>query len=452
VRQAFSALIAAALLLAPSGVPGQEDARLRPTRVNEEGLLTIRRNATESELRELAKTIAEAKARTQSLEETLAGIERTTAGLREALVQSATRRKELEAKIIANADRIDELEMLQFGVKASLMERRGVLTEVLAALQRMGRNPPPALLVSPDDALASVRSAILLGAVVPGIRGEAEKLAADLQSLTELRARIEEERQNYVSTTAEALEEEARMTQLVAENDRLRAENQAELEKERKRTEELAARATTLENLISSIEREIASAREAAALARREEARINAMTPSELEQARREAGTILPDKNRIAPAYPFSVLKGKLELPVAGNILRRFGQDDGTGHPAQGITLATGPGLVVTAPADGWVMFSGPFRSYGQMVIMNSGEGYHIVLSGMEKVMTRQGQFVVAGEPIGQMGEKRIASAAGLNLVTDRPTLYIEFRKDGKPVDSSPWWVAKDLGKARNAT
>lgn len=97
-------------------------------------------------------------------------------------------------------------------------------------------------------------------------------------------------------------------------------------------------------------------------------------------------------------------------------------------------------------------MFSGPFRSYGQMVIMNSGEGYHIVLSGMEKVMTRQGQFVVAGEPIGQMGEKRIASAAGLNLVTDRPTLYIEFRKDGKPVDSSPWWVAKDLGKARNAT
>jgi septal ring factor EnvC (AmiA/AmiB activator) len=114
--------------------------------------------------------------------------------------------------------------------------------------------------------------------------------------------------------------------------------------------------------------------------------------------------------------------------------------------------VAAGPGLVVTAPADGWIMFAGPFRSYGQMIIMNAGENYHIVLSGMDAVTARQGQFVVAGEPIGQMGEKRIASAAGLNLVTDRPTLYIEFRKDGKPVDSLPWWSAKNLGKARNAT
>ena len=176
------------------------------------------------------------------------------------------------------------------------------------------------------------------------------------------------------------------------------------------------------------------------------------MSPEELEQARRAAEANLPDKNRIAPAYPFSVLKAKLDLPVAGDVLRVFGEDDGTGHPAQGITVAAGPGLVVTAPADGWVMFAGPFRSYGQMVILNAGENYHIVLSGMDAVTARQGQFVVAGEPIGQMGEKRVASAAMLNLVTDRPTLYIEFRKDGKPVDSLPWWSAKNLGKARNAT
>jgi septal ring factor EnvC (AmiA/AmiB activator) len=415
-------------------------------------VLTIRRNATESELRELARSIAEAKSKTQSLEISLAGIEKTSAGIRSALVTSASRRKDLERQVLANEGRLRQLEGREKATRTSLKARRGVLAEVLAALQRMGRNPPPALLVSPDDALSSVRSAILLGAVVPGIRGETEKLAADLKSLTELKVPIATERERYVATMASALEEEARMNKLIVANDQLSEKNRAELASETKRAAELAARATSLESLISSMERDIASARQAALAAKAEDLRRQNLSPSELEKAKREAETGLPDKNRIAPAYAFSTLTAKLDLPVAGHVLRFFGEDDGTGHPAQGLTVAAGAGLVVTAPADGWVMFAGPFRSYGQMVIMNAGENFHIVLSGMDMVTARQGQFVVAGEPIGQMGEKRIASAAGLNLVTDRPTLYIEFRKDGKPVDSRQWWSAKELGKARNDT
>ena len=441
-----------ATCLLPVASLSQETDPGTTTPVNQEGVLTIRRNASESELRDIAKSIAEAKAHSQSLEESLLGIERTTSGLREALVDSAAKRKDLERQALANEARLKDLQSKEATVKASLHARRGVLAEVLAALQRMGRNPPPALLVSPDDALSSVRSAILLGAVVPGIRGETEKLAADLKSLSEVKTQIASERQTYVNTMASALEEENRMARLIAENDKLSIRNKAELESERKRTEDLAARATSLENLISSMEQEIASARDAAAASKLEDLRRQNMTAAELEQTKRDAETNLPDKNRIAPAYPFSVLKAKLDLPVAGNVLRLFGEDDGTGHPAQGMTVAAGPGLVVTAPADGWIMFAGPFRSYGQMIIMNAGENYHIVLSGMDAVTARQGQFVVAGEPVGQMGEKRIASATVVNLVTDRPTLYIEFRKDGKPVDSLPWWSVKNLGKARNAT
>jgi septal ring factor EnvC (AmiA/AmiB activator) len=444
--------LAAGLALPAIPSLSQEPDAGVPTTVNAEGVLTIRRNATESELRDIARTIAEAKARSESLEASLAGIEKTTAGLRDALVGSAARRKDLERQVLDDEARLKDLEGKQAAIKTSLRARRGLLAEVLAALQRMGRNPPPALLVTPDDALSSVRSAILLGAVVPGIRGETEKLAADLQSLADLRTEIASQKQSYVTSMASALEEEKRMSRLIAENDKLMVKNRAALESERARTEQLAARATSLEGLISSIERDIASARQAAEAARLEELRRSTMSTAELERARREAEAGLPDKNRIAPAYPFTVLKARLDLPVAGHVLRMFGDDDGTGHAAQGMTVAAGPGLVVTAPADGWIMFAGPFRSYGQMIIMNAGENYHIVLSGMDTVTARQGQFVVAGEPVGQMGEKRIASAAGLNLETDRPTLYIEFRKDGKPVDSLPWWSAKDLGKARNAT
>ena len=116
------------------------------------------------------------------------------------------------------------------------------------------------------------------------------------------------------------------------------------------------------------------------------------------------------------------------------------------------MTIATGPEALVTAPADGTVVFAGAFRSYGQMVILDTGDGYHMVLSGMDAIKTRQGKFVFAGEPLAVMGEKRVASATALALETNRPTLYIEFRKDGKPVDSRPWWTSKDTGKARNDT
>ena len=135
---------------------------------------------------------------------------------------------------------------------------------------------------------------------------------------------------------------------------------------------------------------------------------------------------------------------------MAGDILRGYGEADGTGHTAVGLTVATSPDAVVTAPADGLVVFAGAFRSYGQMIILNAGDGYHIVLAGMDEVRTRQGKFVLSGEPIAVMGEKKVASATALTLETDRPTLYIEFRKDGSPVDSKPWWTAREIGRARN--
>ena len=184
--------------------------------------------------------------------------------------------------------------------------------------------------------------------------------------------------------------------------------------------------------------------------ARLEEERQKQLTAEEHDKARQLAESGVPDKNRIAPAYPFASLKAKLAYPVEGALLRSFGDPDGTGHPARGLTLASSAGAVVTAPSDGTVVFAGAFRSYGQMIILNAGEGYHLVLTGMDKVNVQPGMFVFAGEPIATMGEKRVASATALALETDRPTLYIEFRKDGNPIDSKQWWAVKETGRARN--
>lgn len=414
------------------------------------GGLEQKREEARQELSKLSGTISLSVEKAEAIEQSIAELEKTTANLRQALIDSAARRKELEQKISDTEETLARLGLREEEIRVSLRDRRGILAEVLAALQRMGRNPPPALLVTPEDALASVRSAILLGAVVPGMRDQADRLMADLTALKTLRAEMTAQKQEVSSTIASRLEEEKRMEMLVAENEKLSQQNVAELDAERRRAEELAAEANTLDGLIQSLEQEITSVREAMEQARREEERLRQLSQTEREKAKERAANTLPDKNRIAPAYAFESLKQKLELPVAGDLLRSYGEADGTGHTAVGLTVAASPGSVVTAPADGLVVFAGAFRSYGQMIILNAGDGYHLVLAGMEQVRTRQGKFVLSGEPIATMGEKKVASATALTLETDRPTLYIEFRKDGAPVDSTPWWAAKEIGRARN--
>ncbi|MGZ2374036.1 septal ring factor EnvC (AmiA/AmiB activator) [Sinorhizobium medicae] len=414
--------------------------------------LAVRRDSTASELEALSRTITLSRERSQSLEKTIAEIDKNNEALRDALVSSAAKRQELERKIVDGEKKLGDLRVKEDVVRRSLRARRGLLAEVLAALQRMGRNPPPAILVTPEDALGSVRSAILLGAVVPEIREQTESLVADLKALADIRVGIAREREELTAAMTARLEEERRMSMLVAEKEKLRQRNAADLAAEQRKAEELALQATNLEGLIASIENEISSVREAAAAARAEEEERRRMSEAEREAARELARSAVPDKNRIAPAYVFSELRERLVYPVAGSLVRRFGDADGTGHSLQGIMLETNADALVTTPADGWIVYAGSFRSYGQMIILNAGDGYHIVLAGMENVTVRPGQFVVAGEPVGTMGAKRVASAAALALETDRPTLYIEFRKDGKPVDSRPWWTAAEVGRARNDT
>ncbi len=451
-----ASLLSASLLFGTSALAQTTETTERPSagqtapQDDPTAALQLKRDSTRSELEALSKTITLSQERAAELQASIDDLEKTSESLRSAIVASADKRKALEQEIVDGEEKLTTLRTKEDAVHQSLRARRGVLAEVLAALQRMGRNPPPALLVTPEDALGSVRSAILLGAVVPGIRHETEDLAADLQALSGLRKEITAQKQSLGDDMSARLEEERRMNMLIAEKQKLKQRSATELASERRKAEQLASQATSLEGLIGSIEGQIASVREAAEAARAEEEKRRQMSDAQREEARELAKSVTPDKNRIAPAYAFSDLQKKLALPVAGSVLRRFGDADGTGHSLQGMMLETSAGALVTAPSDGWIVFAGTFRSYGQMIILNPGDGYHVVLSGLDSVNVQQGQFVVAGEPLGTMGNKRVASAAALALETERPTLYIEFRKDGKPVDSRPWWTAADTGKARN--
>ncbi len=139
-------------------------------------------------------------------------------------------------------------------------------------------------------------------------------------------------------------------------------------------------------------------------------------------------------------------------MPVVGRTKRRFGADDGNGGVMLGDMVATQSGAIVTAPADGSVLYAGPFRSYGQLLILNAGDGYHVVLAGMSRISVALNQAVLAGEPVGAMGEARVASASAAKVENIGPELYVEFRKDGKPVDPAPWWAERLSGRTGNGT
>lgn len=144
------------------------------------------------------------------------------------------------------------------------------------------------------------------------------------------------------------------------------------------------------------------------------------------------------DAGRIRPAIPFAKAKGRLPLPANGKRIIAFG-DKAQTSKSNGIVLETRPGAQVTAPSDGWIVFAGVFRSYGQILIINAGDGYHILLAGLSQIDVQLGQFVLAGEPVGLMsGASRDAKA---KPPASAPVLYIEFRKDGRSIDPAPWWV-----------
>ena len=156
---------------------------------------------------------------------------------------------------------------------------------------------------------------------------------------------------------------------------------------------------------------------------------------------------VLRDAPRLAPAVAFASAKGALPLPVNGVKVKDYGAADKFGGSEKGLSIATRSSAQVTAPCDGWVVYAGPFRSYGQLLILNAGGGYHVLLAGMERISVDLGQFVLTGEPVAVMGGG--TQAAAIALGSSQPILYVEFRKDGTPVDPGPWWAATDSEKVR---
>lgn len=408
------------------------------------GAMSIEENILKTRATELEKARAEQQRAADTEKKLKLEIEALGADRRKltgALIETAAKVRNAETKLGTIEARLEPLEQNELNLRRSLTERRGEIAEVLAALQRVGRRPPPALLVSPEDAVKSVRSAIVLGAVVPEMRDKAEKLAVDLSELVRLRASISTERTRLTAELATLANERQRMAGLAEERQKSQAEAEKSLVTERQTAIDMARQVDNLKDLVARLEQGVESANRAARAAEK-------ATDDQKGESRPDFAA-LKDPGRLVPAIAFASARGLLPLPVNGVRIRNFGASDRFGGAERGLSIATRAGAQVTSPSDGWVVYAGPFRSYGQLLILNAGGGYHILLAGMERISVDLGQFVLTGEPVAVMGSGAAQIAATIPVGTSQPVLYVEFRKDGTPVDPGPWWVKSESEKVR---
>ena len=464
------------------------EAALLREAIRRAATIELRREQSEAEVERLSATIKLTVERQQELEAAVAAISDDAAALRAEAVAAAERREQAAGEIRRTADRLAVLADREDGLLIDLAARRDVLADVLGALLRLRGDPPPALVVSPEDALNAARSSLLLASVVPELRTQAERLVADLEALREVRADTERQRDELRGRLRDAADAEERLDLLARAKRKALEATGRDLEAERRRAAELASRAGTLEELTASLDQELAEARRSAqsakvaieraatererqALEARErelaaEREATAAAADALRRAREDAeraeaagapeaasdavpgGIEAPgvfasaDPRRDAPAFAFPSLQSKLRLPVAGG---RIVQGSGV---AKGLVVATEAGSPVRAPADGWVLYVGPFRSYGEIVILNVGDDYRMVLAGLESAGVALGQFVLAGEPIGRVAASP-PSAALTGTSGDEPSLYVELREGSATVDPARWFAPEvaDAGR-----
>lgn len=444
IRTTLSGLgLAAALFFSTASVAIAQTAPDPDALQREAQQKLAEKQAREAELKAIEQRLAGNREAREKLEGEIAAIRADRAALNKALLDTTARTQAGEQKLGELEKRLALLQSSEAAIRRSLDSRRSLIAEVLAALQRIGRRPPPAVLVRPEDILDAVRASMLLGAVVPDLRQEVEILGTDLAELVRLRNGIAAEKTNIGAEMEQLAAERQRLAALVEARREREVAAAKDVEAQKALGDQLAGRARSMRDFVEKIEKEISVANKAADAARQ------AIEQETREQRERMTALAFKDPARLAPKIAFADARGLLSLPVAGSRLRGFGDPDGAGGTTRGISLETRPGALVSAPSDAWVVYAGPFRSFGQLLILNAGGGYYILLAGMQRIDVALNQFVLAGEPVAVMGETSEAAATTVGVGTGQPVLYIEFRKDGVSVDPGPWWTKSQGEKVR---
>jgi septal ring factor EnvC (AmiA/AmiB activator) len=435
---------------------------------------------SDSKLQDVERELERSRQQQKELSEQARALAAEVDGLRKQLISAASEAQDTEDSLSSLETQLRDLREREQELKAELGTRDDQLREVLMALERLAMRPPEAVLVQPMPAEDSVRSAILLRAVVPELAERAAALRAELEQLTVVRREISLRRTDIALAVAKLDRQHSTLATLFERKQALQRSTEAKSAEAAKRADSLAENADSMRELLAKLEAERKRREEEERLAREaEERRLaeEARRMAALAMAKPEVPRLPPSRSeapapgapsasapsRAAPGgvapggvvsagpdmtpepsaatmvvhgptlalRPMNKMRGLMPLPARGKVIARYGQKDAAGSAQKGIVLQTRARAQVIAPADGVVAFAGSFRGYGQLLIMEHGGGYHTLLSGLDQIDATVGQRLLMGEPVGTMGP------------ADAPSLYFELRHDGQSINPMPWLTAR---------
>lgn len=318
-------------------------------------------------------------------------------------------RHEEQATIIER--RLIDLQIRERTARDQLMADREGLRDLLAALTTASRRQPPALATHPDNATEAIRAAIIMRDLADTLKDRSAELRVQIREYSELKESVGREKERLDAEELILSENEQQIIQLAAVKRAAFEDMTGEADTLRRRVDALAARAENVRTLLASLA-------EAAPTAPGRKPPAPSSGPTRVQ----------PTPPRTSAPVNVAVLE-RLGLPATGQLVRAFGDALPTGRTSEGITLRTRTSAQVVAPSDAVIEYAGEFRSYGQMLILRTGDGYHIVLYGLSDLYATLGQSVLAGEPVGRMSSEPGAV----------PDLHMELRKDGTPEDPAQW-------------
>ena len=397
-------LLGISIAFSAGAVPTQDDLRRIESRIREE-----RQVQQESQ-----RKAAELSGEVNSVQKQMVQLARTIQEKEESLSTLEQKQKQTRA-------RQEELEK-----RLSLTDKQ--LVQLVTGMQTLALRPPELVFMNPALPVDMVRSQILMRHSLPVIGGINRQTRSDLAELSQVRSDLQRQIVQIRAARTQLAEKSGQMDRLLQQKSLLQAQYQASQNQARERVQALASQASDLKDLLARLEAEQKRQEEQR---RQEQMRVTQAAVQRMNRARPSfrmpaSGTLLTSR----PGAPggFARAYGRLAYPVRGEITQKFGETTLSGAHTKGMTITGRPRAQVISPFDGTILFAGPFKNYGQLVIIDNGDNYLTLFAGMDRINPVVGQEVLAGEPIGQMRE-------------NRPDLYIEIRKNGQPVDPEPWFA-----------
>jgi septal ring factor EnvC (AmiA/AmiB activator) len=362
-------------------------------------------DGVERQLQENAEKASELEHQAQALNGEIAR-------LRKALIAGAKAVQDAEQQVSEVETTLAELETRERERSVDLAARRAELGRVLMALERLSIRPTLALFFTDRAPITEARAMRLLAIAGETLNQRAGSLVAELAELGELRAQVARRRADLSQAVGKLSDENQKLTQLLKKKAGLQASTLQESDAARERMDELSEQARNLKELLDRLEA------------------ARAMETSPPDQTAALAPTPGPEGPEAPPVAirEFPETGTPLVRPVRGKIAAGFGQSTEALGQSTGLVFAARSAAEVVAPYDGRIVFEGPFRSYGQILIIEHSGGYHSVLAGLGLAEVSVGQWLLAGEPVGSMAEGSEGSR-----------LYFELRHNGQPVDPTPW-------------